>query len=469
MAEDVQKNSRRPRASTDSGGSTPSSIGRTPPHSAEAEEYLLSCCFLDGADVVARCLEGKLSAPAFYFPANRVIFEKLVELYNKGTAIDLAILAEELKTSRQLDEIGGYAYLTQISGRIPTTAQASYFIEKVRELHLLRELIKVATGAVESCYNYEGGLGEFVDKIEQDIFKVTQDRVSDGAKDIRETTKSAWIIIDKMMNHKGELTGITSGYKDLDAMTHGFQKSEMIVLAARPSMGKTSLALNMAEAAALPRKGNPSATLVFSLEMSGSQLGLRMLCSRARVNMKMLREGFIKPGGKEYHDLVKAADELSKAPIFIDDSSHLTIMELRAKARRIHARTPLGFIVVDYLQLLAPVDSKTPREQQVAEISRGLKGLAKELDLPVLVLSQLNRASEKESRTPRLSDLRESGSIEQDADVVLMLARPKDADEKFQVASDSAELIVAKQRNGPVGELKLTFLRDITRFENYTQ
>ena len=469
MAEDVQKNSRRPRASTDSGGSTPSSIGRTPPHSAEAEEYLLSCCFLDGADVVARCLEGKLSAPAFYFPANRVIFEKLVELYNKGTAIDLAILAEELKTSRQLDEIGGYAYLTQISGRIPTTAQASYFIEKVRELHLLRELIKVATGAVESCYNYEGGLGEFVDKIEQDIFKVTQDRVSDGAKDIRETTKSAWIIIDKMMNHKGELTGITSGYKDLDAMTYGFQKSEMIVLAARPSMGKTSLALNMAEAAALPRKGNPSATLVFSLEMSGSQLGLRMLCSRARVNMKMLREGFIKPGGKEYHDLVKAADELSKAPIFIDDSSHLTIMELRAKARRIHARTPLGFIVVDYLQLLAPVDSKTPREQQVAEISRGLKGLAKELDLPVLVLSQLNRASEKESRTPRLSDLRESGSIEQDADVVLMLARPKDADEKFQVASDSAELIVAKQRNGPVGELKLTFLRDITRFENYTQ
>ncbi len=469
MADDVQKSSRRLRASTDSDGSTPSSIGRTPPHSAEAEEYLLSCCFLDGADIVSRCLSDKLGPDAFYFPANRVIFSKLVELYNKGTAIDLAILAEELKTGRQLDEIGGYAYLTQISGRIPTTAQATYFIEKVRELHLLRELIKVATGAVESCYSYEGGLGEFVDKIEQDIFKVTQDRVSDGAKGIQETTKNAWIIIDKMMNHKGELTGITSGYKDLDAMTYGFQKSEMIVLAARPSMGKTSLALNMAEAVALPRKGNPSATLVFSLEMSGSQLGLRMLCSRARVNMKMLREGFIKPGGKEYHDLVKAADELSKAPIFIDDSSHLTIMELRAKARRIHARTPLGFIVVDYLQLLAPVDSKTPREQQVAEISRGLKGLAKELDLPVLVLSQLNRASEKESRTPRLSDLRESGSIEQDADVVLMLARPKDADEKYQVAADSAELIVAKQRNGPVGELKLTFLRDITRFENYTQ
>jgi replicative DNA helicase len=194
-----------------------------------------------------------------------------------------------------------------------------------------------------------------------------------------------------------------------------------------------------------------------------------MLCARARVNMKLLRDGLLSKNGEEQQRLLQAADEFSKSPIFIDDSSHLTIMELRAKARRLHARQPLGFIVVDYLQLLSPTDPKTPREQQVAEISRGLKSLAKELDLPVLVLSQLNRSAEKENRTPKLSDLRESGSIEQDADVVLMLARPKDADEKFQVAADSAELIVAKQRNGPVGELKLTFLRDITRFENFTQ
>ncbi len=469
MADDVQKNSRRPRASTDAGGSTPSSIGRTPPHSAEAEEYLLSCCFLDGADVLSRCLSGKLSPDAFYFPANRVLFSKLVELYNKGTAIDLAILAEELKTSRQLDEIGGYAYLTQISGRIPTTAQASYFIEKVRELHLLRELIKVATGAVESCYNYDGGLEEFVDKVEQDNFKVTQDRVSDGAVQMKGPTNEAMAVITKMMMKKGELTGVSSGFKDLDSFTYGFQKQEMIVLAARPSMGKTSLALNFAEAAAMPKRGDGVATLIFSLEMGASQLALRMLCARARVNMKLLRDGLLSKNGQEQQKLLEAADEFSKAPIYIDDSSHLTIMELRAKARRLQARTKLGVIVVDYLQLLAPADSKTPREQQVAEISRGLKALAKELDVPVIVLSQLNRASEKDGRPPRLSDLRESGSIEQDADVVLMLARPKDADEKFQVASDSAELIVAKQRNGPVGELKLTFLRDITRFENYTQ
>jgi replicative DNA helicase len=242
----------------------------------------------------------------------------------------------------------------------------------------------------------------------------------------------------------------------------------MVVLAARPSMGKTSLALNFAESAALPRRGTGVPVLVFSLEMGAAQLALRMLCARARVNMKLLRDGLLSKNGAEQQNLVQAADEFSKAPIFIDDSSHLTIMELRAKARRLSARHPLGMIIVDYLQLIAPTDPQTPREQQVAEISRGLKGLAKELDVPVLVLSQLNRSAEKENRTPKLSDLRESGSIEQDADVVLMLARPKDADEKFQVAADSAELIVAKQRNGPVGELKLTFLRDITRFENYT-
>ena len=218
----------------------------------------------------------------------------------------------------------------------------------------------------------------------------------------------------------------------------------------------------------MPKKGEPCTTLVFSLEMSAAQLALRMLCARARVNMKLLRDGLLSRNGDEQQRLVQTADEFSKAPLFIDDSSHLSIMELRAKARRLHARTPLGFIVVDYLQLLSPVDAKVPREQQVAEASRGLKSLAKELNVPVLVLSQLNRSAEKDDRPPRLSDLRESGSIEQDADVVLMLARPKEADEKFQVAADSAELIVAKQRNGPVGDLKLTFIRDITRFENYT-
>ena len=446
---------------------------RVQPHSIEAEEYLLSCCLIDGNDTVARCLEGKISPASFYAPANRLVFEVLLGLYNKGMPIDLAVLAEELKTSRQLDEIGGYAYLTQISGRIPTTAQAGYFIEKVRETQLLRDLIKVSAGAIESCYTYSGGLEEFIDKVEQEIFAVTQDRVSDAARQMGGPTREAMSVITKMMQHKGELTGISSGFKDLDTLTYGFQKQEMIVLAARPSMGKTSLALNFAEHAALPRSGKPGVpVMIFSLEMGASQLALRMLCSRAKLNMKLLREGLLSKNDDNYKNLHNTVDEFSKAPIYIDDSSQLTIMELRAKARRQHARSPLGMVVVDYLQLLSPTDPRVPREQQVAEASRGLKSLAKELNVPVLVLSQLNRAAEKDDRTPKLSDMRESGSIEQDADVVLIIARPKDLSEdqkKFQVAADSAELIVAKQRNGPIGDLKLTFLRDITRFENFTQ
>ncbi len=443
------------------------SIGRTLPHSLEAEEYLLSCCLLDGPDVISRCLEARIRPESFYDPKHGVIYEKLLDLYNRQQPVDVSVVAEELKTSRQLDAIGGYAFLAQVSSRIPTTAQAGYFIEKVREQSLLREIIRSATNAVEDCYGFSGGIDEFVDQIETKIFSVTQNRVSESAKQMREPTREAMNVITKMMMKKGELTGVSSGFKDLDALMWGFQRQEMIILAARPSMGKTSLALNFAEAAAMPVKGQPAGVLIFSLEMSASQLALRMLCSRARVNMKLLRDGLLSKNGEEQTRLLQAADEFSKSPIYIDDSSAISIMQLRAKARRIHARNPLGFIMVDYLQLMSPTDAAIPREQQVAEASRGLKALAKELDVPVLVLSQLNRSSEKENRTPKLADLRESGSIEQDADVVLMLARPKDADEKFQVAADSAELIVAKQRNGPVGELKLTFLRDITRFENF--
>ena len=939
---------------------------RSPPHSPEAEEHVIACCLLDGSDTIARCLEARLSGDAFYSPANRLLFETMVELYQKNPPVSLEILAEELKTRRQLEAVGGFPYLMQVTGRIPTTAHAGYFIEKVREKHLLRELIKTATGAVEQCYSFSGGLEEFVDKVEQELFKVTQDRVSDSAEEIKESIKEANAVIAKLMMKKGELTGVTSGFKDLDAMTFGFQKQEMIVVAARPSMGKclahdsevllmdgsvatmaqlhernsgniltltdcytfreihpshyvddgikpiyrvttrlgrsveatlphpfltiegwtklehlkpgtaigvpralpvfgdqsardcqikllayllgdgtitrssplftnsnprlrqefaaaaaefggmrvrdanlinsrtptlrlstdwvalglerrkfanrlrnvmvqegmrgnvlakavgvtggsisnwrsghtspqqhalgklsdtlncsisdlapsgpesisknapnpvdrwldslglggsdaygkflpefvftlrreklalflnrlfatdgwasvsstgcsqigyatvserlarqtchlllrfgilasckkkkvryegeirqcfqliitdqeslgkfcgeigifgkeeavekvrklsrsrrrqtnrdlipkeiwkqiadrkgheswaslarragikgtsnihvgkrslsrsrlraiaaalsdaslgfiadsqvywdeivsiepagskqvydltipdthnfvandlcvhnTSFALNIAEAAAMPKPGkaDPVPTLVFSLEMSSSQLALRMLCSRARVNLKLLRDGLVSRDGREVNALGQMAEEFKKAPILIDDSSNLTIMEMRAKARRIYARKKLGLIVVDYLQLVSGSDPRAPREQQVAEVSRGLKAMAKELDLPVIVLSQLNRSSEKENRTPRLSDLRESGSIEQDADVVLMLSRPKDSDERFQTAAGAADLIVAKQRNGPVGDLKLTFLQEITRFENFT-
>ena len=456
----------RPQTNGGAPGAT-AFVGRTPPHSLEAEEYLLSCCLLDGGDTIARCLEARLAPEAFSFPPNRIIFEKLCALYQKSPPVAIEMLVEELRTSQQLEAVGGLPYLIQVSARIPTTAQAVYFIEKVRELHLLRELIKVTTSTVEQCFAYQGGIEEFIDKVEQDIFRVTQDRISDAARPMREPTREAMTVINKLMMKKGEKTGVVTGFKALDDLTFGFQKQEMIVLAARPSVGKTALALNIAESAVLPKKGEPVPTLIFSLEMSSSQLALRMLCARARVNMRMLRDGVLPKQVPEQHELVKVADEFSKSPLFIDDSGHLTIMELRAKARRLYSRYKLGLVVVDYLQLLSPGDPSIPREQQVAEVSRGLKAMAKELDLPVLVLSQLNRSSEKENRAPRLSDLRESGSIEQDADVVLMLAPPKDSEEKFQAAA--YDLIVAKQRNGPVGQLQLTFLKDITRFENYAQ
>ena len=429
---------------------------------------------IDGGDSVSACLEAKVEPESFYEPGHRVIFETLLALYRAGHPVDEAVLSEELRKQNLLDAVGGLVRLNQITNRIPTTAHRTYFIEQVRENQLLRQLIATATHAIEGCYQYQGGIEEFIDKVERDLFQVTQDRASDSAREIKEPIREATSVIAKMLERRGELTGVSSGYVDLDKMLFGFQRQEMIVLAARPSMGKTSLALNIAEAAAMPRdprKTPPVGVMLFSLEMGSSQIALRMLCSHARVNMQRLRDGFVARDGEETSRLGKSAEALKNAPIMIDDSSNLSIMELRAKARRVAQRMRdkggLGLVMVDYLQLVSGTDPRANREQQVAEISRGLKGMAKELNVPVIVLSQLNRASEKENRVPRLSDLRESGSIEQDADVVLMLARPKDADERFQTAADAADLIVAKQRNGPVGEIKLTFLKDITRFENH--
>ncbi len=441
------------------------SPGRTLPHSLEAEESLISCCLIDGPEVISRCLEARLKPDSFYDNKHGIIFEKLQELYSNQKPIDIAILAEELKTSRQLDAIGGYAFLVQVSGKSATTAQTGYFIEKIREQSLLRDIIRSATSAVEDCYGFSGGIDEFVDEIEHKIFAITQNRVSDKMVPSSAVVPRALSVLQSMVMKRGVMTGLKTGLRDLDALTWGFQKSDLVILAARPSMGKTSLALNMADSIVANEGRLP--TLFFSLEMTATQLMQRMLCSRSRVNMKLLRDGMLSKNGDEMNRLAIAADELAHAPLFIDDSSGISVSHIRARSRRIHARYPLGAIFVDYLQLLAPSKDRVSREQQVSEASRGLKALAKELDVPVIVLSQLNRVADKESRRPKLSDLRESGAIEQDADVVLLMSRPADSDETFQVAGDVIDVIVAKQRNGPVGELKLTFLRDITKFENY--
>jgi replicative DNA helicase len=460
----------RPRAGQGGDATAlPAISGRALPHSIEAEAGLLACCLMDPADVLPRCVEAKVMGEAFYSPAHRLVFESLSELFAKRSEASLVLVCEELRDRGQLEEIGGPLFVSDLANRIETTAHANHYLEIVREKHLLRRLIRTATSAVEKCYGYQQeGLAVFLEEIEQEIFKISEDRISDSAQPISVSVTSAVNLIRKLLDRKGELSGVTTGFRDLDKLTFGFHGQEMIVLAARPSMGKTSLAMNMAEAVILPKPGREAvATLVFSLEMSSEQLAMRLLCSRARVSAVRLRESFL--NSEEQSRLAQAAKELSKAPLWIDDSGHQTILEIRAKARRIHTRQKLGLIVIDYLQLIAGTDNRVQREQQIAEISRGLKMLAKELNVPVIVLSQLNRESEKEKRQPKLSDLRESGSIEQDADVVLLLARPKDATDEFSVATDRADLIVAKQRNGPVGEVKLTFLREITRFENFTE
>ena len=443
------------------------------PHSPEAEKQLLACCFIDGPETVSRCLEAGLAEADFFDPRHQTIYAKIIDLFTRGLPIDVSVLYEEMTAAKQMTEsVGGLekltlAYLTEVTGTVGTAAGTGYFIERVRSLARMRAVIRTTTSIAERAPDNLNDVDQFIDQAEKEFFAVAHRTTGNTLRPARESIKRAMTVIDQMLTRKGELTGISSGFADLDALTWGFQRSDMIVLAARPSMGKTALALNFADAACLSEKTKPAPTLIFSLEMSHSQLAMRMLCSRARVNLKLLRDGLLSKNGNESERLLSASQEISNAPLLIDDTAGLTITQLRAKARRAHTRQPLGLIIVDYLQLLNPTESRAPREQQVSEASRGLKALAKELNVPVIVLSQLNRASEKENRAPKLADLRESGAIEQDADVVLMLARPRDADDKFQVAADTAELIVAKQRNGPVGDLKLTFLRDITRFENY--
>jgi replicative DNA helicase len=434
---------------------------RSPPHSAEAEEHVIACCLLDGSDTIARCLEARLTPECFYTPANRLLFEVIVELYQKSPPVTLEMIAEELKTRRQLEAVGGFPYLMQVTGKIPTTAHAGYFIEKVREKHILRELIKSATGVVEQAYAFTGGLEEFVDKVETDLFAVTQDRVSDSAQEIKESVKEANTVIAKLLMKKGELTGVTSGFKDLDAMTFGFQRQEMIVIAARPSMGKTSFALNIAENAAIRFKVPVG---LFSLEMSKEQLVMRLLCSQSEVALHKLRNGFL--GQEDWPRLTTGAGLLTQAPIQIDDSAALTVLEVRAKCRRLMAEAKLGLVIIDYLQLMRASGPSENRVQEISQISRSLKALAKELDVPVIALSQLSRAVETRGGggRPQLSDLRESGSIEQDADVVMFVYREEKYKHDDPSVKGLADIIIAKQRNGPTGDVKMTFLHEFTKF-----
>lgn len=446
-------------------------IGRPQPHSSDFEQALLACCIIEGGqDSVTFCLQSKVTVNTFYLPAHKTIWDAIVKIYDAGTPINEIFLAEKLKADGHLDKIGGLEYINVICDRIDTPAHIVHYVKRVRDLELVRRVINASMINIERAYSESGDLNDFIEQAENAIFSISSDRVSDCALPIKQSVDTAVNAIQLMLQHRGELTGLASGFTDLDRMTFGFRPSEMIVIAARPSMGKTSLAMNIAENVVCPKPGkNATGVLFFSLEMSSEQLAMRMLCGRAGVNMTKLHDGFISRNASE--SLSEAAKDLQVAPLWIDESTNLTILEMRAKARRMCSKENIGLVVIDYLQLING-DSRVPREQQISEISRGVKAMAKELRVPVIVLSQLNRDSEKERRQPRLSDLRESGAIEQDADVVLMLSKQVISDDDNKdVHMDGdvviRDLVIAKHRNGPIGVVPLTFIRSLTRFENY--
>ena len=445
---------------------------RVQPHNLEAEEGLLAACLIDGGrDVITDCIEKKVTPDCFFKPSHQIIYEALLELYQIGNPIDEILLFEHLKKTGQDEEIGGISGIYAIQNRIQTAVHARYFAKIVHEKYLLRRMIRTSRETIDACYEQQEDIETFVERIEQSVFEISQDRVTEGAQSIRDTVDKAVGDIKDLRDNKLS-QGVFSGFKDLDGLTYGFHPGEMIVVAARPSVGKTSLAMNFAEHAILPNGGRESAgVLVFSLEMTSAQLTTRLMCSRSRVDLRRIRDRVAST--KDIGAIMQAGMELKETALWIDDDSNASILDIRAKARRIHTKNKLGLVIIDYLQLIRGADPRVVREQQIADISRGVKSMAKELNVPVVVLSQLNRESERENRNPRLSDLRESGSIEQDADVVLMLHRPKNKeDDDFDPSAQPGEvehikLIVAKQRNGPVGEIDLTFMRRYTRYENF--
>ena len=416
-------------------------------------------------ETIAECVE-KINEEYFYVPAHRTIYNVLVDLWNTGQAIDLITFTQVLRDRHLLENVGGAAFVTSLFTFVPTAANVQYYLEIVRDKYILREIISAGTESVRRAYEEQDEVNNLLDEVEQRIFAVGEDRFKGQMLSMKDQVMEAIESIEKLYERKGGITGISTGFVEFDRMTSGLHSSEMIVIAARPSMGKTALAMNIAEHVGINEKLPVG---VFSLEMSSQQLVQRLLCSRARVNLQKVRDGFL--GERDFPSLTAAASKLAEAKIFIDDSASLSILELRAKARRLKAQQDVQLIIVDYLQLVRSTSRRAQdnRQLEISEISAGLKGLAKELKIPIVVVAQLNRQPEQRAGgKPRLSDLRESGSIEQDADLVALLVRPElyEEDEEARVEkAGEAELIIAKQRNGPVGEIPLTFLKEFTRFE----
>ncbi len=433
------------------------------PESLAAEAAVLGSMIID-PECISDVIE-QLNVDAFYRIEHQIIFDALVTLYekNKGGSLDAVLLRDELEKRGHLKEAGGVEYLAKILDSVPSSANVMYYAGIVKDKQLLREIIAATSEILNDAYSGDGEPNEKLDEAEHKIFAITDKKVSGSASPLLELVHRAYELIDERSGRQVLITGLSTGYHALNEITCGLQDGEMIIIASRPSMGKTSLALNIAEHIGVIEK---LPVAIFSLETGRQQLAERFLCSKSKIDAQKVRKGLLST--EDYEELVKACGELGEAPIYIDDTAALTPLELRAKARRLRSRHGIRCIIVDYLQLmhlgLGKVES---RQQEITTISRYIKSLARELNIPVVVLSQLNRSPEgREGHRPRMSDLRESGSIEQDADVVILLHREDYYRQSEEGHDSTAELIIAKQRNGPTGTVKLTFLERVTRFEN---
>lgn len=432
---------------------------RIPPSNLEAEKGVLGSLLLnnDTFDDVAEFL----TATHFYTDRHQAIYAAIHELYEAGVrAIDVVTLSEQLEKRKKLEEVGGPAYLLEVMQSVPHAAHARYYGTIVREKAVQRSLIAACTEILKDCYDAEKPVDEILQCAEQNVFSILEQQEAGEKISIDQILLDAWARIEERATRGGGPTGLPTGFADLDAKTNGFQPSELIILAARPSMGKTALVCNFAEAMAQGGHG----VLVFSLEQSRLELAERFLCIRAQVDSHRLRSGLLDDA--ERHRLMVASSELNEMPLFIDDRPGRTVSQISAIARRLKRQHKLGIVIVDYLQLVEPEDKRAPREQQIAYISRRLKFIAKELDIPVIALAQLNRGVElREDKRPRLADLRESGAIEQDADLISFLHRPSAYDPEDRPGE--AEVIIAKHRSGPTGIVTLTWRPQYMRFEDY--
>jgi replicative DNA helicase len=437
-------------------------LRKVPPQNLEAESSVLGGILLEN-DAINIVLE-LLRPEDFYRESHRKVFRAMIELTDRSEPVDLITLSEYLKSRGELDAVGGSAYLASLADFVPTAANIAYYARIVREKSILRSLIRTATDIATRGYEEQGNVEEFLDTAEKVIFDISEKKIKTSFVAVGDMIKDTLKTVEKLYERKEMVTGVPTGYEDLDKLTAGLQPADLIIVAGRPSMGKTALSLNIAANAAFAGVG----VAIFSLEMAKEQLVLRMLCSEARVNNSKVRSGYLSE--RDFPKLANAAGRLHEALIYIDDTPAISVLELRAKARRlVRDRTKkVGLIVIDYLQLMRGMGGASNREQEISEISRSLKALAKELAVPVVAISQLNRRVEdRGDRRPMMSDLRESGAIEQDADVIVFIYR----DEVYNQNSEEkgkAEIIVAKQRNGPIDTVELTFLNEFMRFENYT-